>query len=249
MAKYFMPRPINAPVLRKGAGPNYSCTTEPITPLTDVTVPEGLAAINAAIDRMAPNGNTNVPEGMAWGWRTVSSGEPFTQGRPNRKGQRQGRHRAHRRRQHLWRPSSTRSGRQQVDLCRLWLSAAGYNGTGIGRLLTGTGAGQFDYSSGNYTTALDEHMATLCDHAKAGKHTGHDRLARPGRDQFGENKAIEALKKCASDSRFRKDPTTVEAARTVLLERQPAATLEPSKFKEIADELSNLQDFQLIELG
>ena len=42
MAKYFMPRPIDAPVLPKGAGPNYSCTTEPITPLTDVTVPEGL---------------------------------------------------------------------------------------------------------------------------------------------------------------------------------------------------------------
>ena len=32
---------------------------------------------------MAPTGNTNVPEGMAWGWRTVSSNEPFTEGRPN----------------------------------------------------------------------------------------------------------------------------------------------------------------------
>ena len=124
MAKYFMPRPINAPVLPKGAGPNYSCTTEPITPLTDVTVPEGLAAINAAIDRMAANGNTNVPEGMAWGWRTVSSGEPFTEGRPEaREGQRQGRHRSHRRRQHLLR-SEQRPGRQQVDLRGLWLSAA-----------------------------------------------------------------------------------------------------------------------------
>jgi len=73
MAKYFQPRPIDAPVLGKGAGPNYSCTTTPITPLTDVTKPEGLTAIKAAIDLMQPNGNTNVPEGMAWGWRTVSS--------------------------------------------------------------------------------------------------------------------------------------------------------------------------------
>ena len=31
---------------------------------------------------MAANGNTDVPEGMAWGWRTVSSSEPFTEGRP-----------------------------------------------------------------------------------------------------------------------------------------------------------------------
>ncbi len=32
---------------------------------------------------MAPTGNTNVPEGLAWGWRTVSSNEPFTEGRSN----------------------------------------------------------------------------------------------------------------------------------------------------------------------
>ncbi|TIP31624.1 MAG: hypothetical protein E5X77_44395, partial [Mesorhizobium sp.] len=65
MAKYFMPRPINAPVLSSGAGPNYSCTTTPITLLTDVTQTDGLATIKAAIDLMQPNGNTNVPEGMA----------------------------------------------------------------------------------------------------------------------------------------------------------------------------------------
>ena len=35
---------------------------------------------------------------------SVSSSEPFTEGRPDREGQRQGGHRAHRRRQHLWRP-------------------------------------------------------------------------------------------------------------------------------------------------
>ena len=64
MAKYFDVRPYGA-TSPQGSGPNYSCTTEPITPLTDVTVAEGLAAIKAAIDRMGPNGNTNVPEGIA----------------------------------------------------------------------------------------------------------------------------------------------------------------------------------------
>ena len=32
---------------------------------------------------MEPSGDTNVPEGMAWGWRVVSGGEPFTEGRPD----------------------------------------------------------------------------------------------------------------------------------------------------------------------
>ncbi|MGX7872333.1 hypothetical protein ACVDG5_005215 [Mesorhizobium sp. ORM6] len=31
---------------------------------------------------MAASGATNVPEGMAWRWRTLSSGAPFTEGRP-----------------------------------------------------------------------------------------------------------------------------------------------------------------------
>ncbi len=31
---------------------------------------------------MVANGATNVPEGMAWGWRVLSHGEPFTDGRP-----------------------------------------------------------------------------------------------------------------------------------------------------------------------
>ena len=75
------------PALRRehsphGSGPNYSCTTTPITPLTDVTTEDGLATIKTAIDKMAANGNTNVPEGTAWGWRTISSTAPFTEGRP-----------------------------------------------------------------------------------------------------------------------------------------------------------------------
>ena len=42
MVKYFMARAINAPVLSSGRGPNYSCTTKPITPLTDVTTEQDL---------------------------------------------------------------------------------------------------------------------------------------------------------------------------------------------------------------
>ncbi|MGX5831209.1 hypothetical protein [Mesorhizobium sp. 43Arga] len=65
------------------AGPNTSCSTTAITPLTDVSTTAGASAVKTAIDAMAADGATNVPEGMAWGWRTLSSTAPFTEGRPD----------------------------------------------------------------------------------------------------------------------------------------------------------------------
>lgn len=56
-------------------GPNSSCSTAPITPLTG-----SKTVLHAAIEAMEPTLNTNVPEGIAWGWRTVSHGEPFSEG-------------------------------------------------------------------------------------------------------------------------------------------------------------------------
>jgi Flp pilus assembly protein TadG len=58
-------------------GPNQTCTTGPIRELT-TSSSEATAAINA----MTPSGYTNVQEGLAWGWRTLSANQPFTQGRP-----------------------------------------------------------------------------------------------------------------------------------------------------------------------
>ena len=34
--------------------------------------------IEDGIDAMTADGNTVIPEGLAWGWRTLSPGEPFT---------------------------------------------------------------------------------------------------------------------------------------------------------------------------
>ena len=39
-------------------------------------------ALNAMVDTMTPNGNTNVTIGMAWGWHALTQNEPFTQGQP-----------------------------------------------------------------------------------------------------------------------------------------------------------------------
>jgi len=56
--------------------PNSSCTTTPITPLTT-----SKTAIKSAIDALVASGNTNIQEGVAWGWRTISAAQPFTGGR------------------------------------------------------------------------------------------------------------------------------------------------------------------------
>jgi Flp pilus assembly protein TadG len=58
-------------------GPNYNCPASPILPLTNVK-----GTITSAIDGMLSSSTTVIPEGIAWGWRVLSPGEPFTQGAP-----------------------------------------------------------------------------------------------------------------------------------------------------------------------
>jgi Flp pilus assembly protein TadG len=59
-------------------GPNRGCPT-PIVPLTSsrMTVVNAIRAM-----RDWSGGGTNQAEGLAWGWRVLSPGAPFTQGRP-----------------------------------------------------------------------------------------------------------------------------------------------------------------------
>ncbi|WP_292321217.1 pilus assembly protein [Mesorhizobium sp.] len=241
MAKYFMPRPMNAPVLGAGAGPNYSCTTTPITPLTDVTNADGLVAVKAAIDLMQPNGNTNVPEGMAWGWRTVSSAPPFTEGRPETErgndkvvivltdGE------------NTYSTVSSDPVGNKSTYAAYGYTGVGYNGTSVTRLFGGTSSdiGQFNYSSSNYTNALNEQMAKLCDNAKAANIMVMTVALDMSSSDADDKKAMDALKTCSSDSRFRKDPTDPSKP-AKLFWNATGATLSDN-FKEIANELSNLR--------
>ncbi|TIT82843.1 MAG: VWA domain-containing protein, partial [Mesorhizobium sp.] len=241
MAKYFMPRPMNAPVLGAGAGPNYSCATTPITPLTDVTNADGLAAVKAAIDLMQPNGNTNVPEGMAWGWRTVSSAPPFTEGRPETErgndkvvivltdGE------------NTYSTVSSDPVGNKSTYAAYGYTGVGYNGTSVTRLFGGTSSdiGQFNYSSSNYTNALNEQMAKLCDNAKAANIMVMTVALDMSSSDANDKKAMDALKTCSSDSRFRKDPTDPSKP-AKLFWNATGATLSDN-FKEIANELSNLR--------
>jgi Flp pilus assembly protein TadG len=243
MRKYFLVKPYGSKSAGSGDGPNASCTTNPITPLKDVSQDAQKQEIKSAIDAMAPNGNTNVPEGLAWGWRTVSSNEPFTDGRPN-----------------------TERGNDKVVIVltdgantysavsdssyannRSTYAAYGYTGLiypgsgSVTRLFmnTSTDIGKTTYTSTNYTAALDEQMQTLCANAKNSNVLVMTVALDLSTSDAGDKKALDALKACSSDSRFRKDPT--EPTKPAKLFWNATGATLSDNFKEIADELSNLR--------
>ncbi len=241
MRKYFRVKPYGSNNPGSGDGPNFSCTTTPITPLTDVTTEAGLATIKTAIDTMAANGYTNVPEGTAWGWRTISSTAPFTEGRPEtEKGNDKviivltdG--------ANTYSAQGSDPAGNKSTYAAYGYTGQGYDGTGTTRMFMGTSGaiGKYDYSGSNYTNSLNEHMTKLCDNAKAANVLMLTVSLDLSDSDAAEKAAMEALKKCASDSRFRKDPT--DASKPAKLYFNATSSNLAEKFKEIADELSNLR--------
>jgi Flp pilus assembly protein TadG len=61
----------------KGKGPKYRCDANPIVPLTN-----NKKTITDALDDMKADGYTNITEGLMWGFRVISPGAPFTEGKP-----------------------------------------------------------------------------------------------------------------------------------------------------------------------
>jgi Flp pilus assembly protein TadG len=244
MAKYYAVRPYGVGS-SKGTGPNYSCTTGPITPLTDVTVADGLTTVKNAIDAMQPNGGTSVPSGLAWGWRAISSGAPFTEGRPDgQKGNDKvvivltdGANT-------YYTPGSLGYS-DPADNKSIYSAYGyvnpGYNGTSTPRLFLGTDSnvGQFDYSNGNYTVAMNEHMAALCANAKKAGMMVMTVALDLDETKTADQAQIAALRSCSSDSRFRTDPSDPSKP-AKLFWNATGATLSED-FKEIANELSNLR--------
>ncbi|MCC6983428.1 MAG: pilus assembly protein [Bauldia sp.] len=57
-------------------GPNFSCVSNPLLPMT-----ANRNTILTQIAAMPAEGNTNIHDGLMWGWRLLSPTEPFTQGR------------------------------------------------------------------------------------------------------------------------------------------------------------------------
>lgn len=241
--KYYTPAPNGTAAASGDGGPNASCTTTAITPLTDVSNTAGKDTIRAAIDAMQSNGATNVPEGMAWGWRTVSSGAPFSEGRPEtEKGNDKvvivltdGANT-------YYTPSSL--GYNDLASNKSTYSAYGYAGRNTPgyfkpRLFQGTSVSSSDYSNDNYTDALNAQFTTLCTNAKASGLLVMTVSLDLSTSKSAEKAQIDALKACSSDSRFRRDAT--DPTKPAKLYWNATGGNLAEKFKEIADELSNLR--------
>lgn len=56
-------------------GPGFGCVSQPIVPLSN-----DYAMLKSRVNSFAAEGNTNIMEGVAWGMRVLSPGEPFAQG-------------------------------------------------------------------------------------------------------------------------------------------------------------------------
>jgi Flp pilus assembly protein TadG len=61
-------------------GPDFMCDTQPITTLTN-----DYKSLRKKVKDLKAKGNTNIMEGVAWGARVLSPGEPFGQGQPKTK--------------------------------------------------------------------------------------------------------------------------------------------------------------------
>jgi hypothetical protein len=226
-------------------GPNTSCSTTAITPLTDVSTTAGATSVKTAIDAMAASGATNVPEGMAWGWRTLSSTAPFTEGRAeNEKGNDKVLIVLTDGANTYYTPTSL--GANDLAGAKSTYSALGYvkpynSAYSYGRIFLGTSSNvsKTDYSNANYTKAMNEHFVTLCNNAKAANIIVMTIALDLDSSNTAEAAQMAALKTCASDSRFRRDPTDPSKP-AKLFWNSTGATLSDD-FKAIGNELSNLR--------
>ncbi len=243
MPKYFSAAAYGTGAAGASEGPNASCTTTAITPLTDVTTTAGKTAVKNSIDAMAANGATNVPEGMAWGWRVVSGSAPFTEGRAETE-------RGNDKvvivltdgANTYYTPSSLGyndlAGNKSI-YSAYGYTGKGYNGTSTTRMFmnTSNAIGKTDYSNGNYTNALNEQFTALCANAKSAGIIVMTVSLDLSTNNTAEKAQIDALKACSSDSRFRKGSDGNPAK---LYWNATGSSLS-NDFKEIADELSNLR--------
>lgn len=237
MRKYFRAKPYGASSAGSSRGPNYSCTTNAITPLTDTIDTDGKAAVLSAINAMAPNGGTNVVEGMAWGWRTISEAAPFTEGRPaSDKGNDKVIILLTDGDNTYYTPGSL--GYNDYYPNRSVYSSYGYAGQvtpgeSKSRIFQGTTVSSTWYDNGNYTTAMNQQFEQLCQNAKDEKVY----VFTVGLDLPNGAAAIPALQNCASESRFRKNPDGTY--KKLFFNTRGGDLLDV--FKTIADELSNLR--------
>lgn len=65
----------NSAATGKPKGPGHGCEMQPISPLTS-----DYNSLKSKVNSLEANGTTNIMEGVAWGMRVLSPGEPFAEG-------------------------------------------------------------------------------------------------------------------------------------------------------------------------
>lgn len=242
----------------KGApGPNAGCTTTAITPLTTSTT-----TLNTAIDAMQPNGATNVTEGLAWGWRTVSSTAPFTEGKVETRKDidkvviviTDGKNTYYTPDSLGYTDYAANKSIYSTHGYPGWNGTTGTNGTATqtsatnrGRIFQNTSVSATDYSNANYSTSMIQQMNALCTNVKTAKVILMTIALdlNPAAAPAGDGAMITALSQCAGDSRTRKESN---GSATKLFWNACATNSTSTScksltqvFKEVADELSNLR--------
>lgn len=158
--KYFnSPSVSSSTVAGVPGGPNFLCTTQAVTPLTG-----SKSTIQNAVNRMQPIGGTNVGLGTVWGWRTLSPGAPFTEGRSYTDSTTKKIMIVMTDGENFYGALSGGSGRSVRT--KSYYGAFGYSQNG--RIFAGyTGSANPSHTNASFTAAMNEHLLSTCTNAKA----------------------------------------------------------------------------------
>jgi hypothetical protein len=157
------------------AGPNFMCTTKPLLPLTT-----NKSVVKAKINEMEAQGATSIMEGAMWGWRTLSPGAPFTEGRPYNTENNQKVLVLMTDGQNTYYPNN--------KFVKSWYDVYGY--------VARAGLGTSSTNSSTLTQAMNDRTKLACDNMKAAKIIIYTVAFQIPGDQAS---ALDLLKYCATD--------------------------------------------------
>ncbi|MEZ5818972.1 MAG: hypothetical protein R3D44_18030, partial [Hyphomicrobiaceae bacterium] len=126
-------------------GPNYMCDSEPILPLSS-----DADQIESKLSSLVAKGSTNIAEGVMWGWRVLSPGEPFAEGRAYGEAKNE--------KIMVVMTDGANTYSSYSNHNKSWYAAHGYGASG--RLGT-------SYSSSAYVSKMNQKTTTACANAKA----------------------------------------------------------------------------------
>ena len=141
-------------------GPNFFCSSAPITDLTP-TRQEVLDGISS----MVATGSTNIQQGVGWGWRTLSEKLPFNQGRSNSVDDNKKIMIVMTDGNNTYYPTNSFYGGYSLNNKSYY---AAYGQTVNGRIFDGyTDISNPNHDFPTFTKAMDSHLKKTCDNAKA----------------------------------------------------------------------------------